>query len=219
MNDELKRRAKVYSALGDPIRLAVAEALMMSDRTPVSLSAQLGVPSNLMAHHTGILVDAGVVRRSPSEADRRRMYLQLTDTGRRALQPAAVTAHKVVFVCTHNSARSQFAEALWRDRSDVPAESGGTHPADRVNPLARRAARRRGLSLRGAVPKPLRSGSSEALLVTVCDSADEELANTPHLHWSIPDPVGRPESAFLEALDAITDRVDHISPAVAPEES
>ena len=216
----LQQRATVFAALGDPIRLAVAEALLLGDRTPASLSAEFGVPSNLMAHHSGILVDAGVVRRHPSERDRRRTYMQLTATGAETLRPNAIPAHRVVFVCTHNSARSQFAEALWRDHSDVPVESGGTHPAARVNPMARKAAQRRGLNLRGAAPKQLSPGAvGGALLVTVCDSADEELLNTPHLHWSVPDPVGRPQSAFLDAFDTIKDRVERLSYVVTLEES
>lgn len=218
MNLDLKHRAAVHAALGDPVRLAVAESLLMGDRTPASLSAQFGVSSNLMAHHSGVLVESGVARRSRSEADRRRTYLQLTAEGCEALRPNPIAAQKIVFVCTHNSARSQFAEALWRGCSEVPVESAGTHPAVRVNPMARKAARRRGLSLRGAVPKRLGS-AADALLVTVCDSADEELSQTPHLHWSVPDPVGQPESAFLDALDTITDRVEQLSNAVTSEES
>lgn len=220
MNIELQERASVYAALGDTVRLAVADALLVGDRTPASLCAELGVSSNLMAHHSRILVDSGVVRRRRSEGDRRRTYLQLTATGLEALRPRSFAAHKVLFVCTHNSARSQFAEALWRGRSEVPVESAGTHPAVRVNPMARKAARRRGFSLRGAVPKQLTPGAvDDALLVTVCDSADEELLHTPHLHWSVPDPVGRPQSAFLDAFDTIKNRVEQLSHVVTPEES
>nr|BFE64286.1 hypothetical protein GCM10020063_088120 [Dactylosporangium thailandense] len=50
----------------------------------------------------------------------------------------------MVFVCTHNSARSQLAEALWRDRIGGAVASAGTHPAARVHP---RAARGSGASL------------------------------------------------------------------------
>ncbi|WP_344593406.1 hypothetical protein [Actinomadura vinacea] len=47
----------------------------------------------------------------------------------------------VVLVCTHNSARSQLAAALWnqhgRHRAPVPAASAGTDPSPRVHPRAR----------------------------------------------------------------------------------
>jgi protein-tyrosine-phosphatase len=52
----------------------------------------------------------------------------------------------VVFVCTHNSARSQLAAALWKRRSKIPV-SVGTQPPERVHPLAVAAARQHGSSL------------------------------------------------------------------------
>ncbi|HPE13338.1 MAG: helix-turn-helix domain-containing protein [Actinobacteria bacterium] len=221
-DQELHRRAGLYAALGDPVRLAVAESLVAGDRTPTSLGAELGVSSNLMAHHVAILVDAGIVTRQPSEADRRRVYLQLTPIGRTALRPSPITAPRVLFVCTHNSARSQFAQALWRRRSDVPVESAGTHPAPRIHPLARKAARRHGLDMTGAVPQLLTTDTiRDALVVSVCDGADEDLSahETAHLHWSVPDPVGQPESAFMDAFDTIEDRVEQLSHAVTLEDS
>ena len=212
----------MHAALGDPVRLAVAEALGVGDRTPASLGEQLGIPSNLLAHHAKVLVEAGVVTRVPSEADRRRVYLHLTDVGAAALGPTAVHAQKILFVCTHNSARSQFAEALWREHSGIPVESAGTHPADRVHPVAVRTARRRGLDLDLGAPTPLTSDAiADALVVTVCDSADEELQpmGVPHMHWSVPDPVTAGSSAaFGEAFDTIAERVDRLAHAIQPEE-
>ena len=52
----------------------------------------------------------------------------------------------------------------------------------------------------------------DALVVSVCDSADEDSAHgTAHLHWSVPDPVGQPRSAFMDAFDTIEDRVEQLS--------
>jgi protein-tyrosine-phosphatase len=42
---------------------------------------------------------------------------------------------------------------------------------------------------------------------------------TAHLHWSVPDPVGQPESAFMDAFDTIEDRVEQLSHAVTLEDS
>ncbi len=218
----IEQRAAVHAALGDPLRLSVADALLVGDRTPASLGEQLGIPSNLLAHHTKVLLEAGVVTRVPSEADRRRVYLQLTDLGAAALGPTAVHVQKILFVCTHNSARSQFAEALWREHSTVPVESAGTHPADRVHPVAVRTARRRGLDLDRGAPTPLTSDAiTDALVVTVCDSADEELQplGVPHMHWSVPDPVAAGNAAaFGDAFDTIAERVDRLAHAITPEE-
>ncbi len=215
--ERLADRAAVHAALGEPIRLAVAEALAESDRTPASLATQLVVGSNLLAHHLNVLDAAGVLVRRPSEADGRRVYLQLTEVGRRAVAGSVVAGSKVLFVCTHNSARSQFAEALWRERSDVPVSSAGTQPADRVHPKAVRVAGRRGIPLVDAKPVEYEDAlAAGALVVTVCDQADEQLRE-PHLHWSVPDParVDRIKD-FNAAFDQIAERVDRLAEVVTP---
>lgn len=217
ISEQLADRAAVHAALGDQMRLAVAEALIQSDRTPAWLSRELDVPSNLMAHHVNVLVTAGVVSRSVSEADRRRRYLSLTAVGHGALGASPVLAQRVLFVCTHNSARSQFAQALWRDRSDVPVASAGTDPAARVHPMAIRVARRNRLPLDGAEPAALRPDMTDAtLVVSVCDNADEELSARAHLHWSVADPARTGRRADFEAaFRMIAQRVDLLAEAVA----
>src|SRR6266568_4416489 len=112
-SDEVRRRAAVHAALAEPARLAVVDELLVGDRSPGELAEALGLPSNLVAHHLKVLAEAGVVARSRSEADRRRTYLRLVPEALAELVPAAVlTAPRVIFVCTHNSARSQLAAAL-----------------------------------------------------------------------------------------------------------
>jgi len=130
----------------------------------------------------------------------------------------------VVFVCTHNSARSQLAAAMWNDHSRVPATSAGTHPAPRVHPGAVAVARRRHLSLVPAPPRHVQDVLDPAdLIVTVCDSAHEELSTgstgalvrRPGLHWSIPDPVTADDPAAFDAVvDELTDRITRLTPTV-----
>src|SRR5690606_35131315 len=115
------------------------------------------------------------------------------------------------------------AEALWREHSGVPVGSAGTHPSDTVHPMAVRTARGRGLDLVRAAPKSLTDRAVEgALVVTVCDSADEELQpiGVPHMHWSVPDPVAAGSSAaFDRAFDTIAERIDRLARAIDNEES
>jgi protein-tyrosine-phosphatase len=174
--------------------------------------------SNLLAHHLGILRTAGVVARSRSEADQRRTYLQLVPTALTGLLPAVLLrAPRVVFVCTHNSARSQLAATLWSSRSPVPSASAGTQPSGRVHPRAAAVARRHGLSLAGARTAHVRDVVEPAdLVVAVCDSAYEELGRAPgRLHWSVPDPVPAGSiEAFERAYADIEDRVNRLVPAV-----
>ena len=120
----------MHSALGDVGRLAIVDALVLADASPSQLQAELGMASNLLAHHVRVLESAGVLRRVRSEGDRRRSYLTLVPGGLDGLGPAAsLTAPRVVFVCTENAARSQLAAALWADHSGcLPRRPAHTPP-------------------------------------------------------------------------------------------
>lgn len=172
------------------------------------------MPSNLTAHHLRTLEQVGIVTRGRSEHDRRRTYLRLQPAGLAGLLPGPdLHAERIVFVCTGNSARSQLAAALWWAGSPIPAASAGTRPAERVHPGAVSAARRRSLTLHATRPRALdgvlRSGD---LVVTVCDSAHEEVGSASRwLHWSVPDPVPiADDAAFDRALDQLADRVGRL---------
>jgi protein-tyrosine-phosphatase/DNA-binding HxlR family transcriptional regulator len=219
----LARRAAIHAALADPHRLAIVDELALSDRSPSELRTQLRIGSNLLAHHLDTLEGAGLVERLGSSGDRRRKYLRLVPDGLAAIWSPVeiVSARRLLFVCTANSARSQLAAALWNDCHEVPAESAGTKPAPRVHPEAVRAAERTGLDLTRARPRSLDDVVGEPdLVITVCDRAHEHLRRAAparsHLHWSIPDPAdgGRP-SAFDDALLQLSSRVETLAPRVA----
>jgi protein-tyrosine-phosphatase len=122
----------------------------------------------------------------------------------------------VVFVCNHNSARSQYAAAYWTSRTGRVAASAGANPAVTVHPLAIRVAKERGLNLTNALPRGYDSLTLKPeLLISVCDQARE--GNLPnavrHIHWSVPDPVAvRQVGAFRSAFDDIERRVDSLVP-------
>lgn len=226
----LERRARLHAALGEPVRLAVVDRLALGDASPGDLGAEVGLASNLLAHHLGVLQEAGIIRRVRSEGDRRRSYVQLR------LDDEAVTAllgvdlggptggaawpgstRRVVFVCTHNSARSQLAAALWRRLNRAtPAASAGTHPAPAVHPLAVQVGKRHGLRLGNARTNALEQvRQPDDLIVAVCDNAHEELvapADAAQLHWSIPDPVrAGTEAAFEAAYQDLNRRVERLA--------
>ena len=242
VDDEgLRRRSAMHAALGEPIRLALVERLVLADASPGELGGELGLPTNLLAHHLRVLEEAGVIRRRRSDGDRRRSYVQLVADDplvaslATALPTSAVSASevsRVVFVCTRNTARSQLAAAAWARRSQVPVASAGTHPADRVHPRAVRTAHRHGLSLNTAGPQHLSQVTRPGdLLVAVCDNAYEEFtarsapdaqprpadADRVWLHWSVPDPVpADSDQAFEDAYQQITGRVDRLALALDP---
>jgi len=102
---------------------------------------------------------------------------------------------KVLFICTHNSARSQIAEGLLRslaaDRFD--AFSAGTE-ATHIRPLAIKAMNEIGIDISGQQSKTLDRYLSEPfdVVITVCDTAAEACPIFPgavqRRHWSFEDP-------------------------------
>jgi arsenate reductase (thioredoxin) len=127
---------------------------------------------------------------------------------------------RVLFLCTHNSARSQMAEALLRqiggERFDV--QSAGTE-ATRVHPLAVAAMADVGINISAARSKHLRQfvGDDFDYVITVCDAANESCPIFPgdpqRIHWSFRDPssvIGNEEErlrAFSKVRDEITLRL------------
>ena len=218
----LADRARAHSALADPHRLAIVDELGISDRSPSELAASLGLASNLLAHHIGVLEVSGLIERLESHGDGRRRYLRLrADALAELTPPAHLQTASVLFVCTANSARSQLAAALWNQVHVVPAQSAGTEPAPRVHPEAVRVARRFDIDLQEARPRALEPHELQtALVITVCDPAHEVLAargRAPFVHWSIADPAaGGDRKSFHLAADRIARRVHELAPLVAP---
>ncbi len=205
-------RAAGHAALSDPGRLLVVDAVTAGERTPTDLARALGMSSNLLAHHLRVLESAGLIRRTPSESDGRRSYVGLVPGALDALARRPVApppTHRVVFVCSGNSARSQLAAAVWADRVHGPVTCAGTRPAAQIHPGTVRVARRHGLTL--VADRPQSTGevlAEDDVIVTVCDSADREVRSA-HLHWSIPDPVPLgSDRAFEATLLQVTGRIE-----------
>lgn len=210
---ELNERAALHAALGDPARLRMVEELLLSDRTFRELAEAAGLAGNAAAHHLAVLEEAGLISRRRSDGDRRRRYVQLRPERLHGLMvPPAIDAESVLFICTHNSARSQFAAALWQRRTGRGAASAGSQPASRVHPRAVETAADYGLDLHRAVPRGYESVAERPdLVVSVCDLAHEAAPGfrAPMLHWSVPDPVARgTTAAFRSAFAEIAERVE-----------
>lgn len=213
---EIRDRADAHAALGDWRRLLIVDELVLGDRTVAELAETSEMRGNLLAHHLGVLETAGLIERRVSEGDQRRRYVSLRWAGLPALPGRVSLAHRsVAFICTHNSARSQFAAALWENRTGLPAESAGNDPSSEVHPGAVTVAAEFGIDIASSKPGGYEQLSVDPdLIVSVCDRARE--ANFPparnHLHWSVPDPVsiGTP-TAFRSAFGEIADRVQRLA--------
>ncbi|MCX5811114.1 MAG: arsenate reductase ArsC [Proteobacteria bacterium] len=106
---------------------------------------------------------------------------------------------RVLFVCVHNSARSQMAEAflnhLYGDR--FIAESAGLEPGT-LNPLAVEVMKEEGIDISGNKTKSVfdfyKEGKLYSYVFTVCDAASSEMCPvfpglvTQTIHWSFEDP-------------------------------
>ncbi|MRI32920.1 phosphotyrosine protein phosphatase [Endozoicomonas sp. OPT23] len=117
--------------------------------------------------------------------------------------------YSILFLCTGNSARSQLAEALFRQAAGDQFQvfSAGTDP-DEVDARVYRA-----LKLQGITASDLKSKTVEELsqnyfdyVITLCDKASRECAAYPEsqalVHWDLSDP--RPESGLRPFLDAVS---------------
>ncbi len=121
---------------------------------------------------------------------------------------------RVLILCTGNSARSQMAEALFSTmgKGRIVAESAGSSPAARVNPLAISTLAESGIDWRGHPPRGL-DGLVERpwdFVITVCDNAREACPvfpkRTATAHWSTPDPTDA--AGFRDAFRLLRRRVD-----------
>lgn len=129
---------------------------------------------------------------------------------------------RVLFLCTGNSARSQIAEALLerKGRGRFKVGSAGSHPTERVNPLAVKVLQEHGIDWSAKRPKNTEAVQTEPwdLIITVCDRAREACPAFPgqpvFAHWGMPDPaevIGTEEhrlQAFRETLTYLARRID-----------
>ncbi len=145
-------------------------------------------------------------------------------------EPTATQPMRVLFLCTHNSSRSQMAEGLLRARGGAAYEvfSAGTQPRV-VHPLAIKAMGELGIDISGHRAKSMDEFSAQPpmdLVVTVCDEAAEACPYFPNarhqVHWGFPDPSkveGSEEerlAAFRHIRDLIATRINQflgLSPA------
>ncbi|MFH0728295.1 MAG: arsenate reductase ArsC [Pseudomonadota bacterium] len=106
---------------------------------------------------------------------------------------------RILFICQHNSGRSQIAEAylnkFYGDHFHV--ESAGYEPSEEVNPLVVSAMDEEGLNLSGKKPQSVfelfKRGNLYQHVISVCDDAESKCPIFPGItnrwHWPFPDPA------------------------------
>lgn len=131
---------------------------------------------------------------------------------------------RLLFLCTGNSARSQIAEALLNRKAKgrIVAESAGSQPAARVNPLAIETLKDYGIEWTGHAPRSVEGLEREPwdFVVTVCDNARESCPVFPCqpvlAHWGMPDPAlveggdTAKRAAFRDTYVALDRHIDQL---------
>ena len=207
--------------LAHDLRWQLLRLLVHSDCRVQELVEQVNRPMNLVSYHLKQLRAAQLVTERRSSADGRDVYYTLDlarlnalyhESGAQlhpvlgyapapqpALAPASATPPtRVLFLCTHNSARSQMAEGLLRHLGGaaVAAFSAGNEPSS-VHPYAIRALVELGIDMHDQRSKHLDEfrGQTFDLVITVCDRVRENCPIFPgdpeQIHWSIPDPLAK----------------------------
>ena len=240
---------QVMKLLAHDLRWWLVEELALTDRRVHELGEKANQAQNLVSYHLAQLRRAGVVRERRSSADARDVYYSLDLDGLRfALEQSIQVVHPglelveqqisagslhpdrvatVLFLCTHNSARSQMAEAILRQQGSgmVDVASAGSDPRE-VHPLVHRTLTELGVDVEGLHSKHLSvfTGQSFDCVITLCDIVREVCPAFPdepeHLHWSLPDPIAAArspraaEAAFRQTADELMTRTRYLLPTL-----
>jgi protein-tyrosine-phosphatase len=121
----------------------------------------------------------------------------------------------VLFVCVHNSGRSQMAEAFFNHmaKDKAQAYSAGTQPADKVNPAAVKAMREVGIDISGNKPKALTMDMVEKahrMITMGCGAEAEVVCPASFIEtedWALEDPKGKTLEQVRKIRDEIKERV------------
>jgi arsenate reductase len=129
-----------------------------------------------------------------------------------------VKMSKVLFVCVHNSGRSQMAEAFFNHmaKGKAQAYSAGTQPADKVNPVVVEAMKEVGIDISGRKPKALTMDmikKADRMITMGCGEEAEAVCPARYIEtedWAIEDPEDQPVEKLREIRDEIKSRVTRL---------
>ena len=120
------------------------------------------------------------------------------------------TKPAVLFLCTHNAGRSQMAMGFFKHLAGDQAGvySGGSEPADEINPAAVAAMAEKGIDITTELPQRWTTDMLEAVDVVItmgCGDSCPVLPGRRYEDWILADPAGR----SLEAIRPIRDEIEH----------
>jgi multimeric flavodoxin WrbA/protein-tyrosine-phosphatase len=120
---------------------------------------------------------------------------------------------KILFACRENACRSQmagaFAQYLAADKFEVI--TGGSQPADQVNPEMVKAMHEKGIDMAYRIPQSIESAISDTppeFIVTMgCGEECPFVPGAQMLDWDLPDPAGKPPDFMRQVRDEIENNV------------
>jgi protein-tyrosine-phosphatase len=123
-----------------------------------------------------------------------------------------MTKPTVLFLCTHNAGRSQMALGFFNRMAGdrAVAYSGGSEPADQINPAAVAVMAEKRIDIAGEQPKRWTDEMVEAADVVVtmgCGDTCPFIPGRRYEDWTLPDPAGQPVNAVRPVRDEIEARV------------
>lgn len=118
----------------------------------------------------------------------------------------------VLFLCVHNAGRSQMASGWMRHLAGdrVQVLSGGSEPADEVNPAAVEAMREKGIDITNQVPERWTEqtvGAADVVVTMGCGDTCPVLPGKRYLDWELEDPAGKGVEEVRPVRDDIEQRV------------
>ena len=132
----------------------------------------------------------------------------------------SATEPTVLFVCVHNAGRSQMAAGFTRalSRGTVQVLSGGSEPADRLNPVAVEAMAEVGIDIAGSRPQVLQVDDvrvSDVVITMGCGDACPIFPGKRYEDWELTDPAGLPLAEVRPIRDEIRRRVEELLASLA----
>ena len=127
----------------------------------------------------------------------------------------------VLFVCVHNSGRSQMAEAIFNRLSGGRHRgiSAGSNPAEAVNPVVVEALREIGMDISGRRTRKLTAEIAEEADIAVtmgCGEGICPIVPGEVRDWPLEDPTGKSLEAVRKIRDEIEERVKSLLVELGP---
>ena len=122
---------------------------------------------------------------------------------------------KILFLCTHNSCRSQMAEGFAKKlgQGKIEVFSAGSNPSGKVDKMAIEVMKEKGIDISGQKSKgfgDLKEKNFDYVITMGCGDVCPFVPARQKIDWDLPDPKGKPIEAYREIRDVIERKVQEL---------